>query len=673
MLPANHSNHRRDEMKFLKQFWQNLLLILSAALILVTIGLPFNVLVVFADESDYFDTRLTSTYTVDLEGNTRVEHTFKIRNETPEYFISRYELKLGSELISNINVSADNKPLTPTITQDQSGSKIEIEFPDSVVGKDKIREFSVSYLNPVMSQVNGLVLETFIPAMNSQSGYDQHQVILVTPLRFGYPSRIKPDNYSIKQDGQNFVLTYDHLPSEGISAIYGSQQLFKVSARYFLDNPHSQPAITQVSLPPDTPYQKIHYELIEPQPQSIESDPDGNWIATYFLPANSTTEVTLQFLAQLNLDEVHPWLNPQPNKEHLNQQQFWNSQHTEIKELAATLTDPLAIYQDVVNRLSYTTEDLSQKRERLGALESLRQPQQATCQEFTDLFIALARANQIPARRATGYAHSNDPLMQPLSLVTDVLHAWPEYYDSAHNRWTPIDPTWGSTMKGVDYFHQFDLKHIVFAYNGRSSRLPLAAGNYKLPNQDSKDIQVEFTSDFPVLSPNFSIKLKPKTVFGFASLPSWYELEIINHQGQAWYQGKIELITDGTSIISSDLPSQLTFLPFETKHVSIQVFNQDHFFPQAERLSAKLVLNEFEKEEKFEIKTIKPLSPKLSHWLVNSEPKTIVVPFTQQTFLLTPSTLVISVMTLGIGLLLIISLSLSRYLKYRQLQKKRHR
>jgi len=646
---------------------------MSLIAMLLTSGVPAFITPVFADESDYFDTRLTSTYTIDLEGKSRVEHAFKIRNDTPEYFISRYELKLGSELISNISVTAGNKPLTPTITQDQTGTKIEIEFPDSVVGKDKIREFKVSYLNPTMSQVNGLVLETFIPAMNSQSGYDQHQVVLVTPIRFGYPSRIKPDNYTIKQEGQNFVLTYDHLPSEGVSAIYGSQQIFKVSARYFLDNPHSQPAITQVSFPPDTAFQKVQYELIEPQPQNIEADPDGNWIATYLLPANSTTEVSLEFLAQLNLDEVHPWLNPQPIKEHLNQQQFWNTEHNEIKELATTLPNPQAIYQDVVTRLSYTTEDLSQKKERLGALESLRQPQQATCQEFTDLFIALARANQIPARRATGYAHSNDPLMQPLSLVTDVLHAWPEYYDNSLNRWVPIDPTWGSTMKGVDYFHQFDLKHIVFAYNGKSSRLPLAAGNYKLPDQDSKDVQVEFASNFPILTPNFSLNLKPKTVLGFTSLPSWYELEIVNHLGQAWYQGKIEINTTDATVISTDIPAQSTFLPFETKKYTIQVFNQDQFLPHSDQLTVKLAFPEYEKEGSFEIKTIKPLSPKFTNWLLAGEPKTMTIPFTQQTWLISPSSIVIGLLTSGVGLLLIISFSLTRWLKYQKLQKKRNR
>jgi len=232
--------------------------------------------------SEHFYTSLISTYTVDNQGDTRVEHAFRIRNLTPEYYINRYSMSLGTDAIRDISVTSGQDQIEANITQGNNGTSIEIEFADQIVGKDKIREFRVSYLNPVMSEINGQVLETFIPAMSGEQFYNEHQVILITPLQFGHPSRIKPEEYSIKQDGQTFVLSYNNLGNEGVSAIFGSQQIFNLSIRYHLQNPNNQPAITQVSLPPDTPYQNVIYQLLEPKPKQIESDVDGNWIATYY-------------------------------------------------------------------------------------------------------------------------------------------------------------------------------------------------------------------------------------------------------------------------------------------------------------------------------------------------------------------------------------------------------
>ncbi len=567
---------------------------------------------------DRFYTSLVSTYTVDNTGNTRVEHVFQIKNNTPEYFINQYNMKLSTDAITNISVSSQDQAINPKITQDHTGTNIEIEFPDKVVGKDKTREFRISYQNPVMSEVTGQVLETYIPAMNSNGAYNEHKVILATPIIFGYPTRIKPDNYTIRQDGQSFVLTYENLLDQGVSAIFGSQQVFRFSIRYHLNNPNNQPAITQVSLPPDTPYQKMHYHVLEPLPQKLESDIDGNWIATYYLPANDTVEVNIEASTLVSLEELNPWLNIKPIKEHLSHQPYWEKEHKEISSLADNLDSPFSIYQYVVDTLDYTQEDITQKFERQGALTTLRNPTFATCQEFSDLFITLSRAKNIPSRRATGYAHSNDPILQPLSLVTDILHAWPEYYDLETERWIPIDPTWGDTMRGVDYFNQFDLKHVVFAYNGKSSQLPLAAGNYKLPDQDTKDLQVQFEQEFPNIEPSFEITLKQKKLLGIINLPSWYELEVQNLVGQAWYNGtlKIEGVENQLEIVLVD--DVFSILPWQIKNIGFQVYNRNHQLPVKDNISVNIFIDDKETTREFEIKTVKPLAPKVSEYISQS-------------------------------------------------------
>ena len=112
--------------------------------------------------------------------------------------------------------------------------------------------------------------------------------------------------------------------------------------------------------------------------------------------------------------------------------------------------------------------------------------------EFTDLFIAIARAAGIPAREINGFAYTENPEIQPLSLVADVLHSWPEYWDGERSSWIPVDPTWGSTTGGVNFFDKLDLRHFTFVIHGNNSSLPYPPGSYKLGPNPQKDVFVNF-------------------------------------------------------------------------------------------------------------------------------------------------------------------------------------
>ena len=71
--------------------------------------------------------------------------------------------------------------------------------------------------------------------------------------------------------------------------------------------------------------------------------------------------------------------------------------------------------------------------------------------EFTDLFIAIAREKGIYSREIQGYGFLWIQKLQPLSLSSDILHAWPEYFDLKTENWVAVDPTWENTS-GIDYF-----------------------------------------------------------------------------------------------------------------------------------------------------------------------------------------------------------------------------
>jgi hypothetical protein len=130
--------------------------------------------------------------------------------------------------------------------------------------------------------------------------------------------------------------------------------------------------------------------------------------------------------------------------------------------------------------------------------------------EFTDLFIALARANGIPAREINGFAYTNNSKTIPLGITSDILHSWPEYYDFAKKVWVPVDPTWENTTEGVDYFSQTDLNHFAFVIHGENSQAPYPAGAYKDENSPERDVSVEYTPYEPA-----SIMSSVKIDYGF--------------------------------------------------------------------------------------------------------------------------------------------------------------
>jgi len=124
----------------------------------------------------------------------------------------------------------------------------------------------------------------------------------------------------------------------------------------------------------------------------------------------------------------------------------------------------------------------------ISAINALRFINLNRIAQLADFFIALARAQGIPARELEGAAFSTSPELKPLSLSQDILHAWPEYYDEQKQSWIQVDPTWANTTGGIDYFNKLDLNHFVFVIHGSDPLKPPPAGSYKKSDSSKKDI-----------------------------------------------------------------------------------------------------------------------------------------------------------------------------------------
>ncbi|MBP7876124.1 transglutaminase family protein, partial [Candidatus Woesebacteria bacterium] len=509
--------------------------------------------------SESFRTDATSSYTVSASGSVRVEHRFTITNLKPTTYLKQYSIKLQFPSVAEITATDQGQNIAPYVVKDGPVTTVSLNFSDDVVGEGKTRVFTIAYSTKDISVGSGNVLEIRIPAL-SGAQESQHAVYINIPLRYGKPVRTSPEPSKQTITADTLQLQYDQFPTGGISALFGSEQYYSLTTQYQLVNTSSSLGYTQIALPPDTSYQRMEYQLLEPKPENMFVDEDGNWIATYLLPANSKVAVALEAVVKVSLepDSLVPIV--QPLADHTSEKPFWQSKSSVIQSFAQPM-QLRSIYDDVIKALTYDAERVAKGdiTTRLGAEGALLTPAAAVCQEYADLLIAGWRSAGIPSRRLNGYAFSQNKEIRPLSFRGTVLHAWVDYFDQASQRWRMVDPTWEDTTGGVDYFSEFDLNHIVLSINGVSSSEPAPAGSYtESPEEATLDVVVVAATDSA--KPSFDITLKPATALGF-NIPGSYVATIQNTTGRAWYDTYIRLTAEPNVSIT---PAQLTstFLPF---------------------------------------------------------------------------------------------------------------
>jgi hypothetical protein len=443
-----------------------------------------------------FSANYDVSYAIAPSGVTIVTQTVSLVNLQTNLYPKQYTILLDTINVRNIIARDDGGTVTPAITQRDGKTEILLTFNKQIVGLGKQTTFTLRYENLDIAKKNGSIWEVNIPGIEEDPDLGAYSVTIQTPPTFGQMSFLKP----LPEDGMRW--NRDQMVAGGISAAYGEKQTAKLSLRYYLANPGVRSVRQDIALPPETAFQAVIIDSLNPKPDEMFKDDDGNWLARYSMSAGqnisieAVVTVTIELPSRMgrgrSATDSGQLLAPEERARLLTAQPYWETDNAKIKELAGQYKTPQEIYAYVVRTLSYDYERVNTKPKRKGAVATLEKPGESICMEFTDLFIAIARAAGIPAREVVGHAHTTNAKLRPLSLVTDVLHAWPEYYDDDRRMWIPADPTWGSTTGGVDYFSTLDFNHIVFAIHGLSSSLPLPAGFYREDGKEGNDIRVEF-------------------------------------------------------------------------------------------------------------------------------------------------------------------------------------
>src|SRR3989344_4010938 len=454
-------------------------LLLETALILVFSLFSLATFLVkpsFADTN--FDTHVNVNYKVNENGITSVTNTFTLKNKTSTLQAEKYIFSLKSIEPTNIKAYEKGSQLKVTKEKIDDTLILTISFSEKVLGIGKTRTFIVTYDDERIANRSGEIWEVAIPKSEKDEAYI-------------FPT---PESVKEEPDERSYFFNKEQLGVRGITAGFGKSQVFNFTLSYHLENTLKKDQLLQIAIPPDTSLQRVYYQNIEPKPLRVEEDVDGNWIAFYNLKSKERKDITAYGAVQIFASQRKL---RKPNYETLientKESSYWQTSDPQIKELAKNLKTPKEIYNYVTTYLTYDVSRVKPDVVRMGAKSALAAPSNAICMEFTDLFIAIARAAGIPAREINGYAHTDNSEIKPLSLVADVLHAWPEYWSETDQTWIPVDPTWGATSGG-DYFSKLDLRHFTFVIHGKTASYPISPGSYKLGPNPQKDVFVTFGS-----------------------------------------------------------------------------------------------------------------------------------------------------------------------------------
>jgi len=477
-----------------------------------------------------YDTKYTFLDNASAEVNQRVE----IVNKQKDIIPTSFTLIVKNIEITDVQATDANEKLNIETSEDGNETIIKALFDEQQIGIDKKNEINISYKTSDLATKMGKIYSISIPPVNEFDSIEDYHITIQVPDNYGKKLFVSPTPIKEETSNSNTVYYFDKNSLEsGISAAFGEFQVYDFNIKYNLKNTSVITSYQTVALPPEiNRYQQVVFKNIDPSPEYVTTDKDGNFIAHYKLAPKS--EIHINVIGQV---KVIPFqFNPNEGgkfsdlpqelvRQYTTQQKYWESGSQEVRNLAKSIKNPdlsvaenaKLIYRDVSERLKYSSETQEETISRKGARATLLGTNTLACMEFTDTFIAIARAMGIPAREINGYALPSTTSSTPISSEVssgDFLHAWAEFYDPQLG-WLQVDPTWGSTS-GLDYFTKLDTNHIAFVTKGISSELPLPAGAYRFDDNEKQiDIKTDSSiSDIEKLDIN-NIKVEVKPVLGF--------------------------------------------------------------------------------------------------------------------------------------------------------------
>lgn len=554
----------------------------------------------FKAQAEDFSSYYNVTYDFKPNGETQVIQEISLLSHTDKYYVSEYALSASGGEISEIEAYDKIGALKISTQKKDETTIINLVFNEKAAGKGKALSFILRYKVKGLALKEGNLWQIFVPKIARAEEIDEYLLQVNIPREMGKVAFAspKPKTEQLSSQGLRLRFTKESLSHYGVTLMLGQYQTFSFQIDYSLRNQSSAKRSETIALPPDTPYQTIFFQSLQPEPDNVQADDDGNWLAVYDLLPGQNLTVTA--VGQVNIfPEPKQKTEALPaGRNYLQPQDYWEVSAPEIKRLADRLKTPKNIYRYVVDTLAYDYSQVNQKAIRKGALGALAKPEEAICGEFADLFVTLCRAAGIPARELVGYAHTDNQRLKEIALTNDLLHSWAEYYDANKQNWIMVDPTWEDTTGGWDYFGGFDMAHFVFVIHGIDSSIPFPPGSYREAGSKTKQIQVVLAEEDFNRQVKFSVETSDAKSF-YSFKKNLVSAFLVNKSGFTLPSKTLRvsgLVTGPTEINLPVLP------PFARQEFSFQNQSKELFQDYAETITFSI--DETSEKRIFQIKSL---------------------------------------------------------------------
>ena len=330
--------------------------------------------------------------------------------------------------------------------------------------------FVFKYNNSQLAQKAGNLSDIFIQAFSEDfvfvtDGIEyQYNTKLVVPKDFGEENFVSPEPINKYSEGNNDVYEFsqDQLKEGYVWVQRGTKQFFKFTITQNINateetNTGSSNEYSMI-IPREFDAmgidQNLYYSDISPAPKYIETDSDGNLIGVFDFPSHLDSVITITGFAEvislgnnvLNIGTLADYKND-IDAVYTESSEFWEVDEPQIQSKASELKGSedevykilKNTYDFIVDSIDYSDIKRFGLNVRHGALATLN-GNAAVCMEYSDLYIALLRAQGVPARAAFGYGYDSK---QPAD--EQELHQWVQAYIPTTETWLNIDVTWGES------------------------------------------------------------------------------------------------------------------------------------------------------------------------------------------------------------------------------------
>jgi len=446
----------------------------------------FNLLILFFPLSNISAAENFQIYTSfqhTLESDSiNTEVVLQIRSDSPKvisYYTASIPIKNLQAKCKNLKT---NQNLDCTLYHRGSITDILMDLKNAVVRPDSPIEILLTYTTPIS--------EGYTYTMPSKiADTTTNTIVIKYPKEKGEPLWSSDPIENIKSVGENLEVVINKPAYSSISLLFGKNVTYRFEiSKVFTNSLDGENQTFEIYVPSDTQNQLIIWDEITPLPNSTLLDEDGNYIFKYVVAPDESLDCTISGYIQM----INP-VSETLNRSYLTKTSgYWSIKNkTEFKRInnyvqrkGIEITEDFDsinkledvekelfykyIYQYVIERLNFNKDiTLGTINEtRLGANALVETPNESTATDYADLYIAILRSYQIPARMVVGY----------ISNITGYTadgfyHHWVEYYDDVNKKWVISDPFleeyFEKNLFGTPFFD-----HISILKRGKSPVAP---------------------------------------------------------------------------------------------------------------------------------------------------------------------------------------------------------